>query len=167
MPSQAAPLINQICSTPSCGKFVRARGFCVACYYRNLRQKKIEPGTPTRGWKHRISKIDLITKMGLCSTCGHVKLSISKNRIRCSIDANARSKDYKRAYRQSKKNQLLDHCEICKGTDDLCWDHNHETNEFRGTLCVTCNSGIGLLKDNPEYCLNAATYLIEKSSYGK
>jgi hypothetical protein len=30
-------------------------------------------------------------------------------------------------------------------------DHNHRTGEIRGLLCLTCNSGIGLLQDPPKY----------------
>lgn len=38
-------------------------------------------------------------------------------------------------------------------------DHNHDTGKVRGLLCDSCNRGIGLLKDNPEYLLKAASYL--------
>ena len=38
-------------------------------------------------------------------------------------------------------------------------DHCHETGEFRGILCKTCNSGIGLLKDSPELMLAAIEWV--------
>ena len=55
-------------------------------------------------------------------------------------------------------------CEICKRELDyerigLCVDHDHETNEIRGLLCRTCNSGIGLLGDSVSNILRAAGYL--------
>lgn len=35
-------------------------------------------------------------------------------------------------------------CLICKKEKDkLCVDHNHETGEIRGLLCVKCNSNLG------------------------
>lgn len=54
-------------------------------------------------------------------------------------------------------------CAIC-GTDkpglsDWCADHNHETNQPRGLLCVQCNAGLGYFKDNPEYLNSAINYL--------
>lgn len=65
-------------------------------------------------------------------------------------------------------------CAIC-GTDDpkgqskagrFYVDHNHTTGEVRGLLCNDCNTGIGLLKDNPEVLLKAALYLTKKGHYG-
>lgn len=53
-------------------------------------------------------------------------------------------------------------CAICRTKIDLdsCRiDHCHETGEVRGLLCVSCNTGIGLLKDSPEVLMSAARYL--------
>lgn len=44
-------------------------------------------------------------------------------------------------------------------------DHNHETNEFRGVLCLNCNSLLGMAKDNKDILLAAIDYLEEKGSY--
>lgn len=160
MPSASTPLTNQICSTPECGKKVRARGFCVACYYRKLRRGDLTAGSQTRRWRHRISNVDEVARTGDCAHCGHVKVTRRSEKLwRCSIESNARSKDYKRAYRQSKKEQLLDHCEICNTKDNLCWDHNHTTGLFRGTLCGKCNTAVGIFSDDPQICINAANYL--------
>ena len=38
-------------------------------------------------------------------------------------------------------------------------DHNHVTGEVRGLLCQACNTGIGLLKDNPLIIRAAANYV--------
>jgi hypothetical protein len=65
----------------------------------------------------------------------------------------------KSAIRAAKKAQLLPACEICGATEDLCWDHDHALNIFRGTLCERCNFAIGHLQDNPDLCRNAAEYL--------
>jgi ribosomal protein L34E len=61
-------------------------------------------------------------------------------------------------------------CAICgkresmKGNNQkikrLSVDHNHKTNQFRGLLCTTCNTGIGCFSDNPEILKKAKKYLI-------
>ena len=43
----------------------------------------------------------------------------------------------------------------------LAVDHCHDTGHVRGLLCLTCNSGIGKLKDDPELVLAAYNYLIK------
>jgi hypothetical protein len=56
-------------------------------------------------------------------------------------------------------------CAICGTTipggssSRLCVDHDHLTGRIRGLLCVKCNSGIGLLGDDPARVRLAAAYL--------
>lgn len=66
-------------------------------------------------------------------------------------------------------------CEIC-GKDvmdvqkehnrfkQLCIDHNHNTNEFRGLLCMTCNSALGWFEKNEDAILN---YLNDRGKQNK
>jgi hypothetical protein len=63
-------------------------------------------------------------------------------------------------------------CELC-GVDEenipnkqLCVDHNHETDEVRGLLCLNCNAGLGGLGDSVERLEAAIIYLKERGSYG-
>ena len=61
-------------------------------------------------------------------------------------------------------NMLLEQnnkCAICKDAIgyEASVDHDHKTKKVRGLLCGKCNSGIGLLKDNPEILRSAALYL--------
>lgn len=57
-------------------------------------------------------------------------------------------------------------CAIC-GThqDDLDYDlyvdHDHDTEEVRGLLCASCNSGLGFFHDDEELLQNAIDYLDE------
>ncbi|WP_308013365.1 endonuclease domain-containing protein [Streptomyces beigongshangae] len=38
-------------------------------------------------------------------------------------------------------------------------DHRHGTGRVRGVLCFNCNSGLGLLRDDPDVMNRAADYL--------
>lgn len=53
-------------------------------------------------------------------------------------------------------------CPICHSTrrsEKPVGDHNHRTKKSRATLCSSCNLGLGLYADNPEWLRSAATYL--------
>jgi hypothetical protein len=57
-------------------------------------------------------------------------------------------------------------CAICKSADPGQYnstrfniDHCHETGAVRGLLCHTCNRGLGLLQDSPEFLESAARYV--------
>lgn len=51
-------------------------------------------------------------------------------------------------------------CECCERTGvELCLDHDHDTNAFRGWICHECNRSIGQLGDTPEGVAKALAYL--------
>jgi hypothetical protein len=53
-------------------------------------------------------------------------------------------------------------CAICGdelSEDAFRIDHNHQTGKVRGLLCISCNTGIGLLQDSPEVLSSAAEYI--------
>ena len=51
-------------------------------------------------------------------------------------------------------------CGICGSrADHWAIDHCHVTKEVRGVLCRSCNTGLGLFKDNPVILMNAIRYL--------
>lgn len=57
-------------------------------------------------------------------------------------------------------------CAICgDAIEDLVVDHNHNTGAVRGLLCRSCNSGLGLFKDNLERLRGAVRYM-EKEKEG-
>lgn len=66
-------------------------------------------------------------------------------------------------YLQLATNQGFN-CKICNlpssNGKPLFVDHCHSTGKVRGLLCSLCNSAIGKLKDSPEICMNAASYLM-------
>lgn len=44
-------------------------------------------------------------------------------------------------------------------------DHNHETGEFRGVLCLNCNSMLGMARDSADLLEKASVYLKDRGSY--
>lgn len=51
-------------------------------------------------------------------------------------------------------------CEICgRAGRKMAVDHDHDTGTIRGLICGSCNSGLGLFSDNPEFLSAAAMYL--------
>jgi hypothetical protein len=61
-------------------------------------------------------------------------------------------------------------CKICGVHEEnhsrgkLFVDHCHTTGKYRALLCTTCNSLLGMAKDNPELLAEAAEYL---RTYGR
>lgn len=82
---------------------------------------------------------------------------------------------YKRRAKNDRKLQIEKlgyeptRCEICgisfsdqnDGTRSN-WDHNHDTDEGRGWLCIPCNAGLGYFGDNPQLLTSASEYLVKK-----
>lgn len=50
-------------------------------------------------------------------------------------------------------------CAVCQRKPAAHVDHDHETGEVRGILCLNCNAGIGQLQDDPEVLRSALDYL--------
>jgi hypothetical protein len=50
-------------------------------------------------------------------------------------------------------------CELCETTDNIVFDHSHDTNIFRGWLCDPCNRSMGVLGDNVKGLLQVLNYL--------
>jgi hypothetical protein len=50
-------------------------------------------------------------------------------------------------------------CPICQKTEEMCVDHNHDTEKIRGVLCRLCNTGIGQFKDDVSRLQVAIKYL--------
>lgn len=54
-------------------------------------------------------------------------------------------------------------CAICLRTEftRLDVDHDHASGKFRGLLCINCNLGIGLLREDTDIIQRAVKYLWE------
>jgi hypothetical protein len=68
-----------------------------------------------------------------------------KNRVRAKI---SHEKHVQKQIGMAGRNKPTN-CEICKESEvRICFDHCHDTNLFRGWLCVRCNSVLGLARDD-------------------
>ena len=58
-----------------------------------------------------------------------------------------------------KLDKLPDECQVCGAKEDICVDHNHTTQKYRGHLCRNCNSAIGQAGENAARLRALASYL--------
>ena len=130
-------------------------------------------------WVHILSQVDEDRRIGFCQKCDKfVELHKTSpkhpdtGKWRCIHSRNEGqnrrrrvNNDFrlKRGFRRTGK--LSEYCEICGVTENLRYDHNHETKEFRGTLCHHCNAGLGFFKDSPDIMAKAVEYLIKRGNY--
>ena len=103
-----------------------------------------------------------------CKTCGEVKLDSEfvkadgrhrATRNRCKVCHNHQHQIRKEL---KKENPVPPpgHCQICGNyTDKWVLDHCHTGLTFRGYICTSCNSGIGLLQDDPDILERALNYI--------
>lgn len=55
-------------------------------------------------------------------------------------------------------------CDACgETTEKLYIDHDRKNLKFRGWLCRTCNTGIGMAGDNIKGIMKQLNYLVERS----
>lgn len=101
------------------------------------------------------------------------KLCRSRN-IKHSEKSIQNKKEYKKRYRESGKAKIVwerhkygiskedisySECLICGSKDRLHIDHCHTQNKFRGLLCISCNTGLGMFKENVEVMQKAINYI--------
>ncbi len=83
----------------------------------------------------------------LCNNCG--KLSLPGKNLCDGCNETKRRISLRKLYGLTNEQiEALDSlrddgCMICGELKYLCVDHNHETGEIRGLLCVHCNSCLG------------------------
>lgn len=65
--------------------------------------------------------------------------------------------EYRRLFDEQGGKCIICQCVITEQTCRI--DHDHTTGNVRGLLCISCNTGIGLLKDSPDVLISAAEYL--------
>lgn len=103
-----------------------------------------------RGWKAALNfTADRSRSGGLTSRCRPCMSEASTaSRYGMSISD-------LREFRRKHENK----CCICSSDELTVVDHNHQTGLVRGLLCPSCNSAIGLLKEDPLLFSAAVKYL--------
>jgi hypothetical protein len=138
-------------------------------------------------WVHRLLEVDADSKTGLCEGCGPVDVRMKK-RWRCinavnqyrgnpaNRDPEKKREGYKsasgthylsRADRRELFTQSSQECQICHlplTFEESRYDHCHESGKHRGFLCNSCNSGLGMFKDDTDILESAIRYLSDDQS---
>ena len=107
----------------------------------------------------------------VCKTCNQKKMDSEfikadgkhrATRNRCKDCSNNQSQIRKKL-REENPPPESGECPICQ-THTKKWvlDHCHSSMKFRGYICTSCNSGIGLLHDDPAIINRALNYLLNK-----
>lgn len=103
-------------------------------------------------------------KSNACPKCGANKDVRAKQ---CKICRKVEQQSTKEQTRENRFDycacgaKKLKRANKCRNCADV--DHCHTTGKFRDLLCSNCNSGLGLLKDNPDILRKAALYVEEHS----
>lgn len=119
-------------------------GLCVTCYgkYRRNRQPRAtcHPEKPSHGLS------------GFCSGCNRRYLRF-----------NMTPDDFEAILQLQHGRCAICGCvpqdQLNRSRESFCVDHNHQTGEARGLLCVSCNAGIGQLQESQELLQRAIKYL--------
>lgn len=114
---------------------------------------------------------------GLCDTCYRDDLLKNSPETLQRYKINARDKQLQKDFGISLAEYgtmfeaQMGRCAICATTETgspthghFAVDHDHDTGQVRGLLCIKCNMAIGLLLDSSDLAVKAALYL---KRYGK
>lgn len=116
--------------------------------------------------RHSLTDINIGLMTATCAVCGIVRIRYQgKTRVRCVNKLN----ELKRIYRFRKEHGIDirltkpdDTREICGGMVRIAYDHDHQTGEFRGWLCMKCNTALGLVGDDITILNKMINYLKRK-----
>lgn len=130
---------------------------------------KFNPYTTKKGTPGRTTTCN--SCRALADRAKQLPRSAAWKRLHPEYRRTEKTKEYARAYYHSHEAPKREsraprprpgQCEICGSTNGgrrLCYDHDHETGEFRGWLCIACNFAIGYAKDDPLRLEAMARYL--------
>jgi hypothetical protein len=122
--------------------------------------------------KHRLSEIDTDSRTAICAACGPVTIRVKGYRKdgqplwRCNRKDRAERSRHKRIERHGLPRDVAaamradQTCAICRSVERLTVDHCHRTGTIRGVICHKCNTGIGLMRDDPAILYQAIQYLL-------
>lgn len=107
-----------------------------------------------------------LAEFAMCNFCYRYVASLWVSR---GADAKKANAYYRKLYKLTLEKYgrlFFAQCGVCAICSEpaapdraLVVDHDHDTGKVRGLLCGTCNSAIGLLRDDTEVIVQAALYL--------
>ena len=110
--------------------------------------------------------LELIVETKVCKICNLEKpLDRFYQQGRKSLDNRCKAcanegRNWRRKERKKYEHLNTGFCQCCgRKSDSLHFDHDHNTEKYRGFLCHFCNTGIGKLGDNIEGVTRALRYL--------
>ena len=110
----------------------------------------------TENAKKKIKRNNSHYWLGKKQTQKHISKRIKKNY------KGGRKETLKKLIQEKEKiagRKKPEQCEICGAFGKICFDHNHETGEFRGWICKRCNTVLGFVKDDSELLVKLSKYL--------
>lgn len=122
-------------------------------------------------YKHGRSKDGLRSECKPCGQLSHAEWRASnKSAVRLSWKKASLRKYYRQTYgleveeRQDLFDKANRQCQLCEIPESelaigLVIDHDHHTGTIRGVLCGSCNSALGLFKENVSVMLKAIGYI--------
>lgn len=162
--------VMKICKINNCDKIYHAKGLCRKHY---IKFKKY--GDP-------LIVINNVEHNGICSIKDCNNKYYAKNYCEHHYNYTPVKKKARKKYNLKMYNltpeeyeQMLKNqdnkCAICNNYQtttkpngeirDLDVDHNHKTGKIRGLLCGSCNTGLGLLKEDVLILQNVIKYLLK------
>jgi len=159
------------CLIPDCSKKVLAKNLCQAHYDRKRRYGDFYTRPDFLQCQSCKAEFKVYKQGNLpkyCQSCSidHHRTKQRNDRRRKGLWENYKITlvEYEILY---KKQKGL--CKICKEKttgrgavkNTLAVDHDHKTGKIRGLLCIHCNTGLGLFRDNQSLLNEAINYLKE------
>ena len=150
----------------------KARGLCNACYlklYRNKDRTELDrhhiTKFPRGTYKVACHPCRSVFSLGLCKSCYEMQRRRRTDPHRIKTNMKAYTYRLKVRYGMTRKEydsmmELQEGlCAVCKQRPATHVDHDHVTGKARGILCMSCNTALGMFRDNLNIILNAALYL--------
>jgi Recombination endonuclease VII len=140
-------------------------GLCVRCLTETIRPGRMTcQACADRLERSRVKHVGGRLARGLCR-CGAEPRTGRKSCEKCKLRGRftGAKTTYQLTSAQTARHRAATVCELCgrppKPGKALCVDHHHGTGLFRGILCKSCNTMLGLGQDDPRMLRKAAEYL--------